>query len=278
MNKQVNFSQQIKNEIFLKKKNKQEINEFIRGFVFSSATIDKDIEIKINSDVTFAHFIELLQSCVSEFSIKNKAIIMPLSAIDLELKIHLPSAFFAGVFSASGSISNLDQSSYHLQISSNYTEFIELFQQKLNEYYFGFQSIQHKGKHLIYLKRHEKISDFLKAIGAIESMFAFEDSRIQRDFDNSLNRINNVDVANIKKIVNSNQKHIKNINFIFEHNLAHLFNDKQLKLFDLMLKSPEESLNTYSEKLAEEQIFISKSGLNHWLIKLGKVVNEHLNK
>ncbi|TQC54159.1 DNA-binding protein WhiA [Mycoplasmopsis mucosicanis] len=272
MNKQNNFTQFIKNELISKKKNKVEIREFIRGFIFANSIIDTNIKLKIINKDLFNYVCNLLKILNYEYYTSKFTLSLDLSLFNLDNKFESPTMFFAGVFVGGGSISDLDRSSYHLHLSSRYENLIDILLEKLNEYDFGFQKIKHHNKFLIYVKKHEKISDFLKAISAFDSMFKFEDSRIQRDFDNSLNRINNVDLANIKKIVSSNQKHIKNIKYVFDNKLEYLFNQNQLDFFNLLLENPDESLSSlsdiYNNKYAHK---ISKSGLNHWLIKLNKI-------
>ncbi|MCS4536983.1 MULTISPECIES: DNA-binding protein WhiA [unclassified Mycoplasma] len=270
------FTQLIKNEIFSKKKNKNEIIEFLRGFIFANAVIDNKIKLKISNQDTRQNIIKMLRVVKIKAELNQTVIYLDVNDFDLSFNFPIPNYFFAGVFVGGGTISGLKRSSYHLQLSSNYEKIIEGLQKKLNEYDFGFQKIKHKSKYLIYVKKYEKISDFLKAIDAIKSMFAFEDSRIKRDFDNSMNRINNVDVANIKKIVTSNQKHIQNINYLKQHNLAQYFNENQLNLFELLLQNPQESLtNLVILFTSNFDVKISKSGINHWLKKLDKIVNEH---
>ena len=39
----------------------------------------------------------------------------------------------------------------------------------------------------------------MKLIGANKTLFMFEDQRIQRDFTNTINRIHNMDYANLEK-------------------------------------------------------------------------------
>lgn len=275
MNKD-NFTQIIKQELFNKKKNKSEIMEFIRGFVFANYIENEFITLNITSKDTLNKLLDMFSALSIPVKCNKTQIFIEKDKIDLSNEIKIPTMFYAGVFCASGSISDLNHSSYHLQISANYERCVDIFINKLNVYEFGFRKIQHNKKFVIYIKKHEKISDFLKAICAFESMFKFEDARIQRDFDNSINRINNVDVANIKKIVSTNQKHIKNYEYIIEKGLTNQFKDEQIKLFDLLSKNPEESMMWLASNLLEKYgIKISKSGVYLWLQMLDKLVSKH---
>ncbi|MGH2156005.1 DNA-binding protein WhiA, partial [Enterococcus faecalis] len=53
--------------------------------------------------------------------------------------------------------------------------------------------------YICYLKGDEKIADFLTLIGATNSMLKFEDVRIVRDMQNSVNRIVNCEKAKLNK-------------------------------------------------------------------------------
>ncbi|MBU4693702.1 DNA-binding protein WhiA [Mycoplasma zalophidermidis] len=273
-----NFTQKIKNEIFSKKRNKDEISEFLRGFIFANCTQNEFITLKITSNETLDYILILLNFININYSLDKNQICINKNDFNLEVNFKDPASFFAGAFVGGGTISDLNKSSYHLQLSSNYEKFIDIFMNKLNEYDFGFQKIFHRKKFLIYIKKHEKISDFLKAINVIDSMFKLEDSRIKRDFDNTFNRINNIDLANLKRIVKSNQQHLKNIDYIYHNNLESCFTEKQLEFFTILKNNPDESLSKISEILLDEsEIKISKSGLNHWLIKLREIVKKYKN-
>lgn len=49
------------------------------------------------------------------------------------------------------------------------------------------------------------------------------DNIISRDFFNNINRLRNIDILNINKIVNVNNKYIKNINLMYELNFENNF-------------------------------------------------------
>ena len=69
----------------------------------------------------------------------------------------------------------------------------------------------------MYLKKSEQIGDFLKFIGALNSVFYFENQRIMRDYNNSINRVINCDIANEEKMMRSAQKQLDDIEYILKH-------------------------------------------------------------
>ncbi|WP_338822385.1 DNA-binding protein WhiA [Mycoplasmopsis felifaucium] len=276
----MNFTQEVKNEIFQKKKTTNgEIKEFLRGFIYAKSYIENEkIKLRINDQDTKNLIVKYLIKLGIKVLIVNMQIVFNLSDFDLTEKFTNPSAFYQGVFAGSGSINNLDKSSYHLQISSNYKNFIDIIMNKLNEYDFEFNKIQHQNRFLIYIKKYEKICDFLKAIMASNSLFIFMENTINRDFNNNINRLNNIDFSNIKKSVNANQAHIKNINFIFSNNLTSSFKNEQIDAFNILLDNPESSLNSLVDIYNNSHLKpISKSGLYHWLNKLSGIVKKHSN-
>ncbi|UWV77110.1 DNA-binding protein WhiA [Mycoplasmopsis cynos] len=206
-------------------------------------------------------------------------ILIPKKTFDFNEKIvdnEYLTFFFAGVFLGSGSISNKESTSYHLEISSLSQEKSYLIQKKLNSYEFSFHIIKKQQRYVLYIKKIDELLDFLSAIGAKKSWFELQNLKIVRDKENVLNRINNIDFSNLQKIANSSIKHIDNINYIFENNLMDYFNDDQLMFFRLKIENPWLSLNDLVRmQIQQSNTVVSKSGANHWLRKLDKIVKEH---
>ncbi|ADV34631.1 hypothetical protein MBIO_0058 [Mycoplasmopsis fermentans PG18] len=274
----MNFTKFVKNEIINRKKNEVESLEYLRGLIFGNGLIKNDsIHLNIRDEEFFYLIIELIKKVNLDYQIKNsKTIVLNKKDIDLDVKFLKPSLFFGGVFQTGGSISNLGKTSYHLQLSSNYENFIDIIMSKLNEYYFNFQKLKHQNKYIIYVKQKEKIEDFLKAILALESFYKFTDITIKRDFENSFNRINNIDIYNIKKAVEANVKHIENLNYIFENKLENKFKDEQILLYKTVLNNPEAPLSNIILSLEKEHNLIkSKSTIHHWLTKAKSVVEKY---
>ncbi|SYV97772.1 Uncharacterized protein conserved in bacteria, partial [Mycoplasmopsis edwardii] len=84
---------------------------------------------------------------------------------DLDYKEYL-TFFFSGVFVGSGSISNKESTSYHLEISTLSEEKSQLIKEKLNSYEFNFHILKKQKRHILYIKKVDELLDFLSAIGA----------------------------------------------------------------------------------------------------------------
>ena len=86
---------------------------------------------------------------------------------------------------------------------------------------------------MVYIKASEEISDFIKLLGATNSLFYYEDIRIYRDHKNMVNRLNNCEQANIEKSMKTSLEQMDNINYLKEHDMLDLIDDK-IKLSNVM--------------------------------------------
>uniref|UniRef100_UPI001C05600B DNA-binding protein WhiA n=1 Tax=Mesomycoplasma hyorhinis TaxID=2100 RepID=UPI001C05600B len=129
---------------------------------------------------------------------------------------------------------------------------------------------------ILYLKKSEQILDFLGFIGAIKSFKKLIDIKIQRDYESNANRLTNLDISNARRSGIASEKHNKNYEFIKKRRLLHLFRQEEVIFFDLKSKEPNLSLTQIVEVLEEKfGIKKTKSSLNHWLIKLNKIVKKY---
>lgn len=184
-------------------------------------------------------------------------------------------SYLRGIFISSGSVNNPRNSNYHLEMlikdQTHSTDILNL----INTYGYNAKVIErHKGW-MIYIKEAEKISDFLKLIEAYGSVLKFEDVRIYRDISNSVNRMNNCDIANQRKVFASAARQLEDIRLIETTiGLEHV-TERLREAAILRIENPDASINELLEK-AEEIVGkeISKSGLNHRFRKLREIANE----
>ncbi|MBQ1508481.1 MAG: DNA-binding protein WhiA [Erysipelotrichaceae bacterium] len=178
-------------------------------------------------------------------------------------------AYVAGAFIAYGSCNSPSHTNYHLEISFDTEEHAAFVQKLITR--FGIESkISHRrNKFLVYLKKADAISDFLRLTGAHESLMSFENSRINRDFKNSLTRLNNCEFANEIKSFDAAKRQIDSITRVKEAGKLETLDEKLRYAAEIRLRYPdytllelcEEYQRTYGETL-------SKSGLKHRLNKL----------
>ena len=128
---------------------------------------------------------------------------------------------------------------------------------------------------MVYIKEAEKISDFIKMLNATSSLFYYEDIRIYRDHKNMTNRLNNMEQANIEKVINTCNEQIEEINLILEKIGEDALDEKTGEVMKYRLKYPESSLQELSEIMTLEiGKNITKSGLNHRFRKIKELARK----
>ncbi|QWC00015.1 DNA-binding protein WhiA [Mycoplasmatota bacterium] len=172
-------------------------------------------------------------------------------------------AYLRGAFLASGSVNSPKTSAYHLEIQSYSEEHAKVIQKLADEFNLNAKVSKNKRGYITYLKEAERIADFLRVVGANNALFEFEDTRIKRDFKNSINRVINCDIANEKKAMDAANEQLKNISIIEQYSDKKPSKSMEEAIF-LRKKYPEASLLELSYVSVEHfDKQISKSALNH---------------
>ncbi len=181
-------------------------------------------------------------------------------------------AFLAGAFLACGSVNAPTKANYHLELAMNDEGLAKFVQKQMDKFNLPGKLIKRRNQVVVYLKASDKISDFLACIGAHQSKLEFEDSRIQRDFMNSLTRLDNCELANEMKSMAAGKSQCEDIEWI--ENYAGLDSlDAKLKPVAMIRKAhPDASLMELCE-IYEEQTHetISKSGMRHRLNRIKEI-------
>lgn len=178
-------------------------------------------------------------------------------------------AYLRGSFLAKGSINDPKTSRYHLEFSIDTIEEAEFVQSLLWRFELNAKILNREKGYMVYLKEAEKISDFLRIIQANQALLYFEDIRIFRDNMNMTNRLNNMEQANMDKIVGTALTQVKQIRYIEETVGLDLLDDKTLEVAQYRLKYPESSIKELSNIISLETGHpITKSGINHRFRKI----------
>ncbi len=178
------------------------------------------------------------------------------------------SGYLAGAFLASGSVNSPKTSNYHLEIalnSENYAKWLSKLFSKYRNSDIEPKIVKRRESFVVYFKKSDQISNFLIMIGAVMSCMEFEDVRVNRDFINSQNRMQNMDTANMKRIYETGLRQIEEIKIIDERlGIKNIRNIKEQLLCELRLENPSASLldlaDLMSQKLGKN---ITKSNINH---------------
>lgn len=185
-------------------------------------------------------------------------------------------AYLAGAFLASGSVNAPTTSNYHLEIATSNKSLAKYIQKQMTKFNMNAKIIKRRNQEIVYLKAGDQISDFLKCVGANDSLFVFEDSRIQRDFMNNLTRLDNCELANEMKSIKTGKKQLEDIerieNFVGLNNLP----PNLYRVAMLRKENPEASLlelcDLYEDEYGDE---ISKSGMRHRLNKIKDISSQY---
>lgn len=177
--------------------------------------------------------------------------------------------YLRGVFLGSGSINDPKKSRYHMELLINKPEESVFVQKLLNIFDLNAKILNRDKGYMIYIKEAEKISDFLKILGANKAVMYYEDVRVYRDKKNKTNRLNNCEQANMDKIIENASSQLEDIEIIEENEGVVLLDDKVKEALEYRKKYPETSLKELAEIISlETNKPITKSGLNHRLKKL----------
>jgi len=186
------------------------------------------------------------------------------------------SAYLRGAFLSSGSVNDPKTSEYHLEIYAENKDTILRIQQTMNYFDLNAKITTRRSGYICYLKDVNSIEDFLRIIGASDTVFSFEDIRIKRDFNNSINRIMNCEIANEKKTIVAANQQLEDIKLIEKFKLE--LNPKLKQAIRLRKQYPDVSLNELVDIFEDEyKEKITKSGLNHRFNKL-KELADNLRK
>lgn len=254
-------------------------NKFIVEHIETSlqSLYNKKCQIKIISNVNFSKK-ELYEITIDN---KDNNILQNLGLLDDKNKYleTVPEyivganeeirAYLRGVFSASGSINDPKTSRYHMELLILHPKEAVFIQKLLNIFDLNAKILNRDKGYMIYIKEAEKISDFLKIIGATKAVLYFEDVRIYREQKNQTNRLNNMEQANMDKVIQTATTQLEEIEIIEENDGVMLLDDKVKEVLEYRKKYPEASLKELAEIISlETGKKISKSGLNHRLRKI----------
>jgi DNA-binding protein WhiA len=176
-------------------------------------------------------------------------------------------SYLRGAFLVSGSVNDPKKAEYHLEIYSDNSDKILRIQSLMNLIEMNAKVTKRRKGYIVYLKDVNKIEDFLRYIGASQTVFEFEDIRIKRDFNNSINRVLNCELANEKKTIIAANAQLQDIELIEKYHVD--LNEKLKQVIYLRKTYPDASLVELLEQFELEfGETITKSGLNHRFKKI----------
>ena len=183
-------------------------------------------------------------------------------------------AYIAGWFLIKGSINSPNTSNYHLEIRFKQETLADFVSVLLQRFYIQSKLTNRRHEKVLYIKSSEQIGDVLRLIGASNALLEFEDIRIHRDFHNSLTRLDNCEVSNEMKSIQTGHKQVEAIEKLIRYKRLNHMEKRLQEVAHLRLKHPEHSLKELAEEYEiESGESISKSGMKHRLDKLMDAAN-----
>ncbi|MCL2099684.1 MAG: DNA-binding protein WhiA [Oscillospiraceae bacterium] len=178
-------------------------------------------------------------------------------------------AFFRGLFSAHGSISD-PQDAYHL-------EFIltdEIYAEKIKDILSGanifLKSVKRRKNYILYLKSSEQIEDFLYYINAEKFSFELMETKILKAVRNDANRSRNFESANLDKMSRASAGQIEAIEHLKSSGKFDKLPKELKQTAELRLDNIELSLKELGE--ASEPA-VTKSAIVHRMKKIMDLAN-----
>jgi conserved hypothetical protein len=250
-------------------------NALLAKFIYKSIKELYNLNIKItvrkgyNFNKNYIYILEIkkeIDKLIKELSFDNEIPSSFLYADD-----DLARAYLRGAFLSCGSINDPKTSRYHLELVMDEEKYAEFINERIMKYRLNSKLIKRDSKYMVYIKEAEKISDFLKLIGANNAVMYYENIRIYRDKKNMTNRLNNCEQANVDKVIGTCDKQIKAIKALMETDTFDLLDEKLKEVSEYRLKYPETSLLELAEIISiETENKITKSGLHHRFKKIEK--------
>ena len=304
------YTTRIKEEIVKSDINDSEKICELSGFIRFAAIIKDNISITLeNASVTrriYKHIKEIFniqpriiirnqkrfrikQIYILEINDKVEYILKYLNVIENKKKI-LPTEYFLttkeekvaylqGVFLASGTINDPASSGYHLEIVTDLNREAIYISNLFKDIGIIAKHLKRNSKYMVYIKNAEIISEIIRMFKATTSYFYFEDIRIYRDHKNMVNRLNNCEIANQEKTINTGLKQLEDIKYLKENDLYSLLEDTTKLVLDYREKYPETSLKELADIISMETDYtIGKSGVNHNFIKVRNLIKKHKEK
>ena len=300
----MSFASLCKEELMKKKRNLIENKALILGMILSGAKVSEaEFTFSSTSEAISKYFVFLLKRVyqynteITEDKIQSNKFLHTYNVscngamnIMEDLEVHnfgefkkqieesdnLASAYLCGAFLARGSVNDPETSKYHFEITLDDPKNTTFVQHIMNTRNFNAKIIKRRNRLVLYLKEAEKIVDIIRFIGATNQAFAYEDLRIERDFNNSINRIINCEVANEQKTIQAAREQLKYIKYLEYNYPLEKIDPKILTVMKVRQDNPEASLVELMEILETEYgQKISKPGLSHRFAKIKELALEH---
>ena len=224
--------------------------------------------MKLNKKTIYSVIVlEKVQQIIEDLGLLNE-----LNVKDILKNENRVRAYLAGLFMGCGSVNSPTSSTYHLELSVSDEAFAEDILKLLAKIDIPAKIIKRRAQYVVYVKKAIKVADFICNIGATNTYLMFEDIRIQRDFYNNNNRVNNCDIANFVRTNVASKSQLADIAQIEKYVSLQSLGEELALLCQLRKENPEDSLKNLADKFNQiTNKSITKSGINHLFIRIKKL-------
>lgn len=195
------------------------------------------------------------------------------AALDFSRR-HVRRAFLRGTFVGRGSMSN-SSSGPHLEIVFASRKQAETACSLARAEGLSPGVAERRGEWVVYLKAGDEIAEFLKMLGASRGVMDYEDQRVRRSLRGTVNRLVNMDGANLSRSVEASLRQIEHIRVVEERIGLSSLPTALREIARARLEHPELTLEELGSTLKRP---ISKSAVNHRLRRLSKIARGLLGK
>lgn len=169
-----------------------------------------------------------------------------------------------------GSI-NDPANSYHVELVAKEEELASYLCVFLNDYHLDAKIMLRNGAFVVYIKGADAIADFLKLVAAPNALMYFENTRIEKEVRESINREMNCEAANLQKKLDAAFKQIEAIQKIQKTVGLESLTPELREIAELRLANHGLGLAEMGELLQKP---IGKSGVNHRMRKLMEIAEK----
>jgi len=175
--------------------------------------------------------------------------------------------FLRGVFLARGSVASPARA-HHLEIALPARKDALLVRSLLSKEELRCGLVGRRSAWVVYLKDGDDIAEFLKAAGATASVLKYEDMRARKSLKNSVQRLVNMDRANVGRSVEASLRQLEDIRLIDEEKGLRRLSPALRELARLRVENPDMSMEELGQTLARPA---SKSAVNHRFRRIAEI-------
>lgn len=177
-------------------------------------------------------------------------------------------SFLSGMFLSSGRIENPNKK-YMLEIRKN-SEYIKgLTNNIINDIIQNSNLEIKENESMYYITKGDDISEFLQYLQLPKTILDFENIRIDREIKNGINRVVNLEVANMQKSIKAGAEQLNLIKKIRDNNLESKLTKKQLELINFKEKNPDLTVTELANSLN-----VTKSSITNRFKKIEETIDE----